>query len=266
MKQVISVLLCIFILTPTLLSAQETKDEEIEPRRQPSDFELGKRPAVREEEPESFDEIFGRYLETNGGRAAIDRVLSLRMIGNLIFNEQEIRFQMIKKRPNRMQLTQYLPDFEWVTVTDGEEAWEYIIREGVKSTPKLLDEVRRNQFIDSAIFDSVFMRNARVSGAVTLLGKETFNNIPCWVMTMREGDNEYRVYIDERTYREVGVVRTDTQDLTEKTLFSRYQKIEPLWIPFVIQQAGRGPERSIELEEVRLNVGVFDSFFDNPVE
>lgn len=216
--------------------------------------------------PRTANDLFFEYMRANGGRSAIDSVKSLRMVGQLSMGDNQLRFQMIKKRPARMQLTQYLPDYEWVTVTDGKDAWQYIIRDGRESRVQELRAEAEEAFIESALFDSALMRNGRIPGGISLKGQETFLGIPCYVLTMKEGEVEYEVYLDERTFREVRVLKRAPGMEVEETQYSQYQRIEPLWIPFMIIQTGNELERRIMLESAELNVGVFDSFFRNPLQ
>ena len=68
--------------------------------------------------------ILDRYLEVMGGSALLENLNSLYMTGNLILADgSAIPISILKKRPGKVRIIQYLPNFRLIQGYNGEEAW-----------------------------------------------------------------------------------------------------------------------------------------------
>lgn len=211
----------------------------------------------------SAADVVGAYLQANGGRSAIEGVISLRMTGTLSREGEEgMRFQMIKKRPARMQLTHYQPGREWILTTNGKRVWQKVIREERTIGPVEVEGPEAEAFLETAVFDSILMRATNRPGSIRLVGEEAFQGFPCYVLEVEEGGATHRIYVESLKFRELRILSNPGKEEASEILYSEFQKIDPLWIPMRIEQKQAGGRLVIELDSVQLNIGVFDSFFE----
>lgn len=212
--------------------------------------------------------IVQRMKRAHGGEANLDRILSIRVEGTIISENQTYDFVQIKKRPQYQRLALSRNRMEIIFGYDGDEVW----RRGPHS-PKdkteapeyvILDPDTMPGFIrDASILDHLFLSDTRVE----FLGRTNELGFPCFRLrsTLRNGE-QLEHLVDAETYLGVRLKPLNLpEEETVVTIFSDYRPVEGVQIPFSFSTIRDGEvESEVTIHRVTFNIGVYDAFFQIP--
>lgn len=207
--------------------------------------------------------IIQRMKRAQGGEPNLDRIVSIRLEGTILTNDEVYEFVQIKKRPNYQRLTLTRHGAEVVFGYDGEEVWRRTRRTPIDQ-PKILDPGELPEFVrDSSFADHLFRNDTRIE----FLGRTNELGYPCYRLRSTLPNGEQLEHLVDASSDVV--VRLKTLNMppeqTVVTIFSDYRRIEQLQIPFQFSTFRNGEiESEVTVSKVDLNIGVYDAFFQIP--
>ncbi len=208
-----------------------------------------------------INELMKRYLETNGGRSAIESVGSIRIKGKLLSEAGTIPFTLIKKRPDRIHLTQDFGDYLMVTNYDGETVTR-LVQQGDRTFLQEMEAAEQEAFIRDARFNSILVEYSEEYNRLTLSGTKEVNGFNCYEVEIDLPEGRVQVYLDDLRFRVQREI-IERGDRVERTTYFGHEQHGSIWFAREILVENPGRSYRMEIEEVDLNIGIFDSFFSD---
>jgi hypothetical protein len=214
---------------------------------------------------QTVDEIVNRNLEALGGRAALDRVQSLRQTSQLVLTGSESRIVVYAKRPNLIRQELKIAGQTVVQAFDGSIGWTVNRLLGATSPTPLAGadlEALRHQVAWEGALPAARTRGDRIE----LVGRVTVNGRPAHHLRIAAVDHQRQrhVYVDAETFLEVRTVDVTSAGRFEQDL-SSYQTVEGVKIPFSIKTSFNGrPTGEIVVSKVEVNVAIDNAMFTMP--
>lgn len=218
----------------------------------------------------SVPELYRRYLENNGGRANLAALNTIAVTGVIERGGAvSARFRVFQKRPNKMRMRMEFEAYTVETIFNGERGWrEYISADGERSAQELSEAVIL-ELKDEATIEGPFFRAARRPEA---LGPVTFDEVrgqPSVRITCaaEAGIPHHTIWLSAENFQEVKVARNvpseSGEDILETVYFSEFDRIDGIHLARKIEYFYDGAlERTIRIENVRSNIGIFDHYFE----
>lgn len=218
--------------------------------------------------------LYERFIEANGGRSNIENMQTFVADGRLIRKEDgettERGFRLYRKRPDkmRMQVRRSESDIMVETIYDGENGWRVIRRDGRVLKEEKLEGVELAEAATDSQMDGPFFRLGKTApGKMEVVAREEFG-----------GETVFRVEVDpaaESKYETIWVSGENKQPVRLRLRpdaagggkgkiikYSEFTVVEGVWIPTLMESYQDGRRIStIDLNEVRRNVGLFDTYF-----
>lgn len=214
-------------------------------------------------EAPSTDQLFDKYLQTAGGKAAIDKITSRVMKGTITFGGRNVPIDIYCKDPDKRISFTHTPDGDSVTAFDGHEGWL-----GIPARPP---RDMHGQELDAAAMDAdlhfpahlkQMFKEAQVQGSEKIGDADAY-----LVVGKREGKPPLRLYFDKNSGLLVRLVRyADTPFglLPTQIDYADYRQVEDVKIPFRWTLARTSGRFTIQIAEVKENVSVDDAKFVKP--
>jgi len=218
----------------------------------------------------SFFELTQNYLEANGGLMNIKSVRSVKVSGRSRQPETEpIEFTAFRKRPDMMRIITAYPGFDVEAVVDGERASKRIVGNTGEERVLEMGEAERRQLVMDSKMDGPFFQLVNTPEWVTVDGVEEVDGAPAIrLLVSPEAELPYRkIWLSEDHYQEVKLeYRRDRPEEWLKAgaevYFEDFRKSDGVWFAHRIRYfSGDELVREIEVENIRTNVGIFDSYF-----
>lgn len=214
-------------------------------------------------------QILDRYTQAMGGRAALERIDSIRIRGHSSTVNGEVhQISVIKKRPNMVRITVNLGNADLTMAYDGNEAWQMLERPSRTTVKKLSGEEAR-RFQREGVITSLLLQGPPIIEGVELIGEERFAGVDCYVLQVNfSGGSFTRYFIDQRAYVERKIVEYPTGDLNEKGnihIPSDYRMVDGVKVAFRTLRRSEGQTQAETIiEAVEINPGVINRFFQYP--
>lgn len=183
-------------------------------------------------------DLVARHDSLVGGRAGLDSIASIRMLGtfSVVAAGIEAPLEILKRKPNHYVFRTVLgPETEVAQGFDGTTAWSIRPNEG----PRVLAGEARDALIQQADFYGDLHDLSRFSSARTL-GLRDFNGRPGWeVELVRAPADTLYEYFDEETGLSMGTRRRVLGPLghvEERTLLGDYRVFGPIRLATSIVQ------------------------------
>ncbi len=214
-------------------------------------------------EAPSPDQLFDKYLQTAGGKAAIDKITSRVMKGTITFGGRNVPIDIYCKDLDKRISFTHTPDGDSVTAFDGHEGWL-----GIPARPP---RDMHGQELDAAAMDAdlhfpadlkQMFKEAQVQGSEKIGDADAY-----LVVGKREGKPPLRLYFDKNSGLLVRLVRyADTPFglLPTQIDYADYRQVEDVKIPFRWTLARTSGRFTIQIAEVKENVPVDDAKFVKP--
>ena len=214
---------------------------------------------------QTVDDILARNLESLGGRAALDRVQSVRQTSRLVLPGSEATIVVYSKRPNLVRQELKIAGETAIEAYDGTVAWALNRIMGM-STATALSGVEAEAIRNQSSFDG-FLASARARGdSIDVVGNETLRGRPVIHLRLSAADHHRQVhcYLDAQTYLEVRIVSDSGAGRVDQDLLD-YRPVEGLMMPFTLKTtiAGR-PVGDLVVSKVEVNVAIDDTMFRMP--
>ncbi len=204
------------------------------------------------------------YREGLGGSENWDKVVSLRVSGNLTLEHGEFELHAYQKKPNYIKMTISGDGRDLVLGYDGETAWQ--LQRGQDSAQPM-EEREARRFVHSAHFGNYLLYPYALGKTVSYVDTVPVEGTICHQIRVTL-DTGYQVdyFIDIRTYLEIKVVNTDLRTGDRNTmLYEDY--IREFGVPIakkVVSSENGKWVSTLELCEVKVNSGIMPWMFKMP--
>lgn len=211
------------------------------------------------------DELLDKYVQASGGAAAIDKVTSRVMKGEIAFGGKSLPIDIYTKDPEKRISFTHMPEGDNVTAFDGHQGWL-----GMPGRP--LREMHGGD-LDGAAIDAdlhLAMHLKQMFSGMQVRGTEKIGDHEAYVVVgQREGKPPIRLYFDQQTALLVRMVRfgeTALGRLPTQIDYADYRDANGVKIPYRWTLARPGGRFTIQVSEVKENAPVDDAKFAKPAE
>lgn len=218
---------------------------------------------IKEGTGPTVDQLLGKYLQAVGGAAAIDKVTSRVMKGEIKFGEQSMPIEIYAKDPEKRISITHTPQGDSVTAFNGHEGW--------LGMPDGHQREMHGGDIDGAAIDAdlrlpehlkPMFSELKVRGTQKIGDHETYV-----VFGQREGKPPVRLYFDEQSGLLIRLVRfgeTALGRLPTQIDYADYRDASGVKIPYRWTLARPAGVFTIQVSDVKVNVPVDDAKFIKP--
>jgi photosynthetic reaction center cytochrome c subunit len=218
---------------------------------------------IKEGAGPTAEQILDKYVQAAGGAAAIDKVTSRVMKGEIDFGGKSLPIDIYSKDPDRRISFTHMPEGDSVTAFNGHEGWL-----GAPGRP--LREMHGGD-IDGAAIDAdlhLATRLTRMFSATKVEGAEKIGDREAYVVVgQREGKLPIELYFDEQSGLLLRLVRfgeTALGQLPTQIDYGDYREADGVKIPYRWTLARPSGRFTIQVSEVKENVPVDDAKFAKP--
>ncbi|MGA9994590.1 MAG: c-type cytochrome [Pyrinomonadaceae bacterium] len=212
------------------------------------------------------EQLFDKYLQAVGGRAAIDAIKTRAMKGTVVMaNNVSIPYEAYQSAPNKVYAVMHTPKQGDIQHGyNGTVGW----MQGPRGTRQLpsWQLAQLKQEADPAN-DYVFKENYT---RLRLIGKDKINDHEAYyVRAVNKNGNGERLYFDTQTgllLRRVIIERTVLLPIPHETNYDDYRDVSGLKMPFAVTEYNIDNTQSsvLKFTEIKLNVPVDDAKFNMP--
>lgn len=219
----------------------------------------------------TLEQILPRYYEAMGGLAALDKIQTIRIRASMAGQDGTVELTLFKKKPDKVRLVMNRPGFAtpFIQASNGQTAWW--LRPGaspenaVPMPPDKAAQFMRDAPIASALINWQ-ERGVRLEyRGVVDLGE----SLRCHHIEAHFPDGQQvSYYLDVETYLERRIVSRTTlagRIAKQVTIPSDYRRVAGVLVAHrVINRQDDEVYSTILVEDVAINIGIFDAFFDFP--
>lgn len=213
--------------------------------------------------------ILQDYVSAMGGRAALERIDSLRIRGRSVgVDGQTQQISLIKKRPNQVRIYIRMSNMDITLAHDGSVAWQVVeTHRGRRLTE--ITGMEKLSFLRKSIIGSLLLEGPPIVESVQYVGPGRFGGQDCHVIQVNFPDGSFsRYYIDAREHVERRIVEYPTGNPDEPGFThipSDYRKVEGVLVAFrTVRRSGDEFVSETTIDSVEINAGVMDRFFLPP--
>lgn len=223
---------------------------------------------LAENAPPTKEEIYAGVLKSQGGSAALSKIKSMRIQGEIQTEKETIPFTLIRKKPNHVRLALNYPKGTYVIVYNGEVVWSHPVGASPQDVQLVTGE-RADNFKLNAPFFGYLIEPDRYQTQIKSIDWSTWDDkrlIKVSITTNDSASVEY--YIDPETYQTMRMVFQETEDgktLIRDSRFSDFRPVGVLTEPFHTEVFTNGEHESTQtLKTFELNPGILDASFTPP--
>lgn len=211
--------------------------------------------------------VLDLYLESMGGRAALENIQSLRLSGKVNLRDGTVySITVLKKRPNLVRFVVEMPQMRVVQGYNGSEAW--VLRQSGRN--RIIERMNPEsavRFIRNAPIENVLLNPGETGVEIRLAGQAEVNRIPCHEIVATFPDGTRSVYFFEQANgRERKLVMYDAEgEVIEEIVPGRFEQIQG--VVFARQQLYRRAnetDSTLVFEDIEINIGIIDTIFNPP--
>jgi photosynthetic reaction center cytochrome c subunit len=239
-----------------LVMTDEPKPSEGEPNRMEG-------ADTKEASGPSADQLIDKYLKAVGGVAAIEKVTSRVMKGEISFGDRNVPIDIFSKDPDKRISFTHTPDGDSVTAFDGHEGWlGFPGRPAREMHGSELDAAGMDADLHFATHLKEMFSETEVRGSEKVGEQDAY-----LVIGKREGKPPLRLYFDEKSGLLVRLVRygeTPLGRMPTQIDYADYRDAGGVKIPYRWTLARPSGRFTIQVSEVKENVPVDDAKFVKP--
>ncbi len=226
--------------------------------------ESAKPEAIKEGTGPSPDQLLEKYVKAVGGAAAVDKITSRVMKGEINFAGKSLPIDIYAKNPDQRVSFTHMPEGDSVTAFNGHEGWL-----GMPGRPGIRE--MHGGDIDGASIDADLQLPIHLKKMFTEMSvKETekIDDHQTYVLIgQREGRPPIDLYFDQQSGLLVRMVRfgeTALGQLPTQIDYADYRDSGGVKIPFRWTLARPGGRFTIQISQADANVPVDDAKFAKP--
>ncbi len=241
------------------------KEAETQPEAAPvasQRLELNRQPDY-DSPPQNLKDLLERYVNAQSSPEHIQKINSMRIIGEIIEGDQTLRFVQIKRTPNLSRVSLEQGHNSIATFTNGEQTWR-IINDGPEAYRLTGDEAARAR-ASGRIFNALWTDRNKPDALKMLSDEPLDGKRHHRVQALNANGAEEIYWLDPETYLETQLVVYEPNGREVVTRFSDYRKVRWIHVPFHVEVYVNGELKStFEIEKIEINIGVFESYFAPP--
>ena len=228
--------------------------------------------SLKAEEPlPSLYELYRGFIINNGGEKNMLELNSIIVSGQIIQDDQKVKFRLYRKRPNKMRLTVSFDNFEISTIFNGEIGWQEVTsRSELVALTKIEGDELALLKTDS-MFDSPFYAAFNKRKLITVAAIEEVNGEEAVSLDFDPAGKFGfdSIWLSLENYQEVKMLRGLPNDSgkselsKEEIYYDRFSLIKGVYWARIMQHFVEGAmTKEVIIEDVKPNAGVFDAYFE----
>jgi len=220
-------------------------------------------PPEYDEPPANLDELIDRYIATQGGKAEVEALRSLRIQGRTRNNGSETKFDQIKRSPGMSWTLIEADPYRVITTTDGETVWRQI--GGQPDYYRITGTEAESILASVQILSQIWILRNVPDALEWTESREIDGTLHHAIRARQDGKPDQIFWIDDERYLERRIETVSPSGEYQVTTFHDYRKVGPLTVPFkiVIQRDGEVVDEII-VEQANVNIGVLSALFSAP--
>lgn len=217
---------------------------------------------------QDLQKILDKYFETIGQEKLLN-IKSQISTGKTLQMGVEMPFKAVTKRPNKAYLEVEVQGAKMRQGYDGENGWMIAPWMGSAEPVDLVGPDLR-PMKEMSDMDGNLWNYGEKGHQLELLGTEEMEGTQVYVLklTKEDGDIDH-YYIDSENYvvlKMSSKIMVNEQETEVEVYMSNYQEVDGILIPFSTEQRYNGQTgMTINLEEIKFNEKIDDTFFAKPV-
>lgn len=221
----------------------------------------------------SIAELYREYIDANGGRSNLADIQSLTLRGKFIGEGSDpVEVVVYRKRPNLLRNRITFPKIEINEIYNNGKAWRW--KEFQNGNSELVelkpDEARR--LGRSTSIEGVFFKLGGRDDYGTVVAIDEVQGVPAYRIEVSPvTDPEFStIWLSSEHFQEVklsavAVDEASGSEVLREVYFSDFSKINGVYFAGkAMTYADDLLESQLLISSVRVNVGLFDSFFEKP--
>ena len=225
-------------------------------------------PGTGEPEPKpttgpSADQLLDKYLQADGGAAAIEKITSRVMKGTIDFSGKSFPIDIYAKAPDQRISYTHLPEGDSVTAFNGHEGWLTMMGRPPREM--------HGSDVEAAAIDADLHLPARLKEMFThaeVRGTEKIDDQTAYVfLGQREGKPPMLLYFDEQSGLLVRMVRfadTALGLLPTQIDYANYKESDGVKVPLRWTLSRPEGKFTIQISDIQQNIPIDESRFVKP--
>lgn len=223
--------------------------------------------AISVSSAQDLDKILDKHFETIGQKN-FTKVKTVQATGKAVMMGMENPFQMVSKRPNKIQVTVEFQGAKIIQAYDGETAWMINPMMG-SAEPMDVTGPEADGLIESGDLDGQLWNYKEKGHSLELDGTEDVDGAEAYVLKLtKKNGNIDHYYLETESYLILKIKSKTMMNGSEteaEALLSNYQDVNGYVMAFTIEQIYGGQSAmTIMMDKVETNVDVDDSIFSKP--
>jgi hypothetical protein len=218
---------------------------------------------------EDITYVLERYIETMGGRAALEKIRSVRLSGKVTYtNGSSDAITVLKKKPDLVRVVLDKGQLRFVQAYDGKVAW-YSRESGRYSFYDRMRGEMAENFIREAPLENVLVNYTETDADIELGEDVEIAGVPCYKVIARFPNGSQMVHhIEKTTYLERRILEYDKDgELISELIPGSFEIIEGVSFARKISRISEGKTIStLFLDDIKTNVGILNTAFSPPEE
>lgn len=218
---------------------------------------------------QSVEYILERYIDGMGGRAALERIKSVRLSGIVEYPDgSRHSITVLKKKPDRVRVVLDTGTLRFIQAYNGQVPW-FARESGRYSFHDRMRGELADSFIREAPLENVLINPAGIDVDLELGPDVSVAGMPCFqIIAHLPGGAKVVHHIEKDSFLERRILEYDKEgELISELVPGKFQKIDGVAFAMKIVRLRDGETIStLTLDEVETNVGILDSAFDPPVD
>lgn len=216
-------------------------------------------------------DLYRRYIEGNGGMSNYNSISTVQVFAQMEMDSgASFEMQVYRKRPDKVRFTFMLPGRIMDQGYDGNAGWMRIRPEQGEVVVSEQDDKESEALRQNASLEGIFYRLGGREDWVQSMAFDTVQGHPAIRLELSpEADLPYEVlWLSRENHQELQTQRTlsdGEREQVETIYFSEFKKENGVWFSYLSEYYRDGERyQVIRVSQVRLNVGLFDQFFEKP--
>lgn len=224
-----------------------------------------------EEELPTLRELYQSYIAANGGLNNLRSVNSVQIFATVTeVSGETLDMKSLVKRPAKVRNSMEFPNYTVDQAYNGKEGWMRVRPKNGEAQFLELESEALQSLIQSASIEGAFARVGTREDWVKVAAFESVKGKPAVRLEIdAKADCMYdTIWLSLDHFLELKLQRTFSTAEGEKietSYFSEFEQRDGLWLSFATELYTDGVlSRTVKAREIRINPGVFDSWFDKP--
>ncbi|MFP4203991.1 MAG: outer membrane lipoprotein-sorting protein [Opitutales bacterium] len=227
----------------------------------------------------AYEELLKNHLDANGGRRNIHAIRSIKISGQMRIaaREEPVSFKVYRKRPDKLRQKLEFGNYTVETIYNGGEAWRKIQGKwnDKQETQELKEEDELGELKNAARMESEFLQLATQKIESESISREVVREEPCYRLEFSADSLEdtdfssyHTIWLSADHFQVVklrGRVRSEESGefVIKEVYYSEYSQKEGVYFPQKAEIYHDGEMyQTLHIESLRINAGIFDSFFE----